>query len=214
MEILMNGSETYCLVRIAGIHAAGIRVRQGHLDSQLLPSLRAAGASLWGAFAGLFGLAADEVFLMTSWQSGSQPSSSLQQAVAKSQGLSVAAKYDLTPTVRPTNANPQERDGLYVFRLFQVETKDIEEFISLSAKAWTTINVAKGWQSEPLGLFAPIERSEEQSVLVLVTWYDGFQSWEGSRAVAPGSSQVSADFVRRSELTINTTAYATRLMRV
>ncbi len=205
----MNARETYCLTRLTGVHSPAIQGPRQQLHSEFLPSLHATGARVWGAFAGLFGLAADEVFVMTSSPSGSDPSSLVQQAVAKSDGLAISEQHALAPTVRPTDEAPLEREGLYVVRLWQTETRDIEEFVSLSADFWRVFEGGKGWQNESVGLFAPSQPSGEHSVLVSVTWYDGFSSWEASRTVLPANANV----MRRAELTLNTTAYATRLLR-
>ena len=44
--------------------------------------------------------------------------------------------------------------------------------------------------------------------MLLLTWYDGFESWQASRAPHPDAL---ANFQRRAALTGGTVAYATRL---
>ena len=45
--------------------------------------------------------------------------------------------------------------------------------------------------------------------MMLVTWYDGFDSWEISRNPAPAARE---NFSRRRDLTLQTYAVATRLV--
>ena len=47
-----------------------------------------------------------------------------------------------TYTVRPVNDAPRDRAGLYVFRFFDVMARDIDEFVALSGRAWTTFETA------------------------------------------------------------------------
>ena len=45
--------------------------------------------------------------------------------------------------------------------------------------------------------------------MLLVTWYDGFDSWQNSRNPDPAARE---NFRRRHALTTGTIAYATRLL--
>ena len=45
--------------------------------------------------------------------------------------------------------------------------------------------------------------------MLLVTWYDGLESWQISRRPNPAATE---NFLRRRELTQSTTAIATRLV--
>jgi hypothetical protein len=96
-----------------------------------------------------------------------------------------------------------------VFRFFDVETRHVEEIVELSRDAWTTFENTAAYASEPLGLFAPADPSADSGRMLLLTWYDGFRSWELSRTPAP---EARANFLRRHELTQGTVAYATALV--
>jgi hypothetical protein len=92
--------------------------------------------------------------------------------------------------------------------LFEVRPEDCDEIVALSSQAWETFEGSDRYASQPRGLFRPRSRLGAQRML-LVTWYDGFASWETSRTPAP---QASENFRRRHALTGGTVAYATRLV--
>ncbi len=175
---------------------ARVRERVGALEAQ--------GTSLWGAFSGLLGIPSSEFVLMTQNGSGSaRPDEALA-------GCRIVCQYDLVATVRPsTPAPPLRRPGLYVFRFFDVATADIDEVAKLSREAWTTFEATDAYAAEPQGLFAPRDRTSSDGRMLLLTWYDGFASWETSRQPAPAARE---NFLRRHQLTRGTIAYATRLM--
>ena len=115
----------------------------------------------------------------------------------------------LAPTVRPESTAPCERPGLYVFRFFEVATVDVSEGAALSRQAWETYENADNYASEPQGLFRPAGTASESGRMLLVTWYDGLESWQTSRRPHPKARE---NFQRRRELTRGTMALATRLV--
>jgi hypothetical protein len=169
-------------------------------DATLAPAVR------WGAFAGLFGLASNELFLLTHGDS-KELDTRLQalEAVAFSETLSLEA------TVRPVSAAPPplSREGLYVFRFFEVANADVEEIAGLSKQAWESFENAGEYAAEPLALFCEAGRAAERGQMLLLTWYDGFDSWMTSRRPDPKAWDL---FVRRHAMTASTMAYATRLV--
>lgn len=142
------------------------------------------------------------------YQDGSGPTADPTAAITDA-GFEVVRVLPLVPTVRPQTFVPLTRPGLYVFRLFDVSTDDIDEVARLSAEAWIGFENDAGYAAQPQGLFAPADRTDRRGVMVLLTWYDGLQSWEASRGPSP---ETVALFRRRRELTTGTIAYATRLV--
>ncbi len=164
----------------------------------LLPAKR------WGAFFGLFGLASNELFLIAVGDAGD-----LDDRLLALDPIAEAETLGLEATVRPTSPRPLSREGLYVFRFFEVANKDVEEIAAISKEAWETFEDTDDYSAEPQGLFCQSDRSSERGRMLLLTWYDGFDSWVTSRKPDPRARDI---FVRRHGMTKGTVAYATRLV--
>ena len=161
------------------------------------------GANVWGAFFGLFGIGSNELVLVLHCD-GPAPIEVVTEA-----GFEVVEQHALVPTVRPNSFAPLTREGLYVFRFFDVRNADVEEIAALSKQAWTSFEDTDAYAAEPQGLFCQADRSDERGVMLLLTWYDGLASWQTSRRPAPEARE---NFQRRHALTAGTIAYATRLV--
>lgn len=161
------------------------------------------GVEVWGAFAGLFGIGSNELVLVLH---GNVPAPA--KAVADA-GFEVVAHHALEPTVRPQHFAPLTRKGLYVFRFFDVKNADVQKIAGLSAEAWTTFEDTDAYAAEPIALFCEADRSKPGGVMLLLTWYDGLESWQTSRQPSP---EARKRFRQRHELTAGTIAYATRLV--
>ncbi len=180
---------------------------RAELEERTLPTLAKAGVRPWGLWYGLFGLRSNELVMVTSWPQDAATVSVLTDALPA--GAEVLELYEFVPTVRPVTDDPCTRAGLYVFRFFDVRNEDVEEIAQLSATAWETFEAASTYQSVPQALFCQRDRSSEKGVMLLLTWYDGLNSWQASRQPAPEAAQ---NFRRRAQLTLGTVAYATRLV--
>ncbi len=161
-------------------------------------------AHLWGVFHGLFGVAANELIVVTYGEVAG-----VGAAIAALDEVSEADTLLLEPTVRPTTHERRTQEGLYVFRFFDVAHKDVDEIASLSFEAWKDFETATDYAAVPQGLFRQHDTSAATGKMLLCTWYDGLNSWQASRT-PPG--QASARFRRRHALTQGTIAYATRLL--
>jgi len=178
-----------------------------HLEASVLPTLAARGVQPWGAWSGLFGIASNELVLVTH-------ATALDHATALTSSLTglpgrLTEQHVLDATARPTDARRLTRQGLYVFRFFDVRSTDVEEIIALSSDAWTRFEASDAYRAQPLGLFREHAPRAERGVMLLCTWYDGFASWQMSRTPAPAAT---ANFRRRHALTGGTVAYAVRLI--
>ncbi len=167
-------------------------------DAVLSPAKR------WGAFLGLFGIGSDELFVVSVGD--------VEHVNERLLALDSVLEVDtllLEATVRPTSEAPLGRDGLYVFRFFEVANKDIEEIAALSKEAWETFEASDDYSAEPQALFRQADRSSDRGRMLLLTWYDGLASWQSSRNPHPKAREI---FRRRHALTEGTIAYATRLL--
>ncbi len=161
-------------------------------------------AQLWGAFYGLFGLGSNELIVM-SVGDNTEAHSAMDAMVT----TELIRSIDLEPTVRPSNEQPVSKSGLYVFRFFGVQSKDIDKIAQLSQEAWTYFEDSTSYKAEPQGLFCEPDRQKEHGLMLLVTWYDGLNSWQVSRRPAP---EATRNFRERARLTTFTKPFATRLI--
>jgi hypothetical protein len=162
-------------------------------------------ARRWGLFFGLFGLASNELYLMAEGDVGG-----LSDRLLSLDSVADVETTLLEATVRPTSPEPLDRDGLYVFRFFEVANVDVEEIVAISKKAWESFETSEAYESEPVGLFRQSDLADERGRMLLLTWYDGFESWTTSRKPDPAARDL---FRRRHQLTEGTIAYATRLLK-
>ena len=192
---------TYAFSRLRATHrdfrAAHERLRADD-DASLAP------ASVWGAFHGLFGVASNELIVVTYGDVDG-----VNEAIAKQPEVASVETLLLEPTVRPTEDAPRTREGLYVFRFFDVAHKDVDEIAELSFDAWKDFENTSDYRAVPQGLFRQRDTSAASGKMLLCTWYDGLNSWQASRT-PPGEARQR--FQRRHTLTQGTIAYATRLL--
>ena len=201
----MASDALFHFARIAGPGREWQSVKQG-LERDTLPALSRAGGTCWGIWQGLFGLRSNELIMVTCWPPGADASSALRAALAAD--VAVVDSADFVATLRPADATPRTRPGLYVFRFFDVRAGDVDEIVALSGAAWTTFESSASYASEPQALFRLRDATADAGRMLLLTWYDGFESWQASRAPHPDAL---ANFQRRAALTGGTVAYATRL---
>ncbi len=196
---------TYCYLHLRGQgrDTADLRTRL----SELAGAWRQKGISLWGVWEGLFGVASNELIVIAA-AAGERAEEEFIEPLS-GQPHTLQDVRLLVPTVRPDGTAPCELPGLYVFRFFDVDTADMDEVAGLSRQAWETFENSDAYRSQPQGLFRPADRSVTSGRMLLVTWYDGLDSWQTSRRPAPEAME---NFQRRRMLTRGTVALATRLV--
>lgn len=161
-------------------------------------------ARLWGAFGGLFGVASNELIVMAYGDTDG-----VDSALTSAAEVVSATVLRLEPTVRPSREAPRTREGLYVFRFFDIAHKDIDAIAALSAEAWPSFETAERYEAIPQGLFRQRDASAPTGRMLLCTWYDGLPSWQASRTPPADAAE---RFRRRHALTQGSIAYATRLL--
>jgi hypothetical protein len=200
-------TDTYCYLRIQG-NGRDARPLLEDLQARVFPRWAELNVVPWGVFSGLFGVASNELIVMAAaegereiddFTSSVKPVGKLQRA------------RSLANTVRPVAIAPLKRQGLYVFRFFDVYNKDVNEIAQLSRGAWTTFENTSDYSAEPQGLFCEPDLTPEQGKMLLLTWYDGLESWQASREPHPQARQ---NFLQRAALTRRTVALATRLVSI
>ena len=192
-------SDTFAFLRLTA-RQGGWQGLHSQLTSHLAPS------SIWGAFHGLFGVGSNELIVVTA---GEDDAVDASIETARRLNVEHVDALKLMPTARPTSADPLTREGLYVFRFLEVANADVDEIASLSAQAWRTFESPGEYRAQAQGLFCQHDRSDVRGRMLLLTWYDGLNSWQTSRAPP---AEAAALFQRRRTLTSGTIAYATRLI--
>ena len=171
-----------------------------YVRGTLIPDLEKDDMLEYGVFQGLFGLASNELYLVMS----SQRSVSQLNIGGEFQ---VKERIDLVPTIRPTDHTRRTREGIYVFRWFDVMNKDVGEIAELSAKAWLTFE--ERFDTEVQCLFAEQNRESAQGKMLLITWYRDLSVWQQSRQPP---TEARENFMRRHQLTLQAKPIATRLL--
>jgi|TARA_Y100000310_G_C20616770_1_gene781057 hypothetical protein len=196
-------SISYQLNRLKDNTSNGVQPALQKLQASLLPAAEQAGYRVWGIFFGLFGLATNELYLVTMRD---QPDDALSDLIA-AESLQLQQTFDLIPTVRPVQHEPRTARGIYVFRWFDVRTQDVTEIAQLSEAAWVTFE--GGFDTEVQGLFAERKPDADLGKMLLVTRYRDLSVWEASRRPPPEAGE---HFAKRHQLTIEATPIATRLV--
>jgi hypothetical protein len=198
-------SDTYCYLHLR------TPARDWHelldaLKTTTFALWRQSGIEVWGVWHGLFGVASNELIVMAAARD-ELPAQAFTGALPD--GVDVRHAELLESTVRPVDTAPCERPGVYVFRFFEVGNADVDAIVQLSREAWTTFENTDAYAAEPQGLFAQHDRRSERGRMLLVTWYDGLESWQTSRTPSPAARE---NFQRRQALVSRTVALATRLV--
>jgi hypothetical protein len=202
---------TYELLRIKDTNSNGILTMVKTINTRILPEAGRSGYSLYGIFFGLFGLASNELYLMamreedSSSQNGITPLTKL----IPEHDFILRESYQLSPTVRPIEHTTRTKDGIYVFRWFNIFNRDVDEIVKLSDEAWVPFE--GGFESEVQGLFSERDRSQERGWMLLLTWYRNLSVWEASRRPP---EEARERFLRRHKLTIEAIPIATRLYHI
>lgn len=183
---------------------------QAALKDEVFGAWRQEDVSVWGVWTGLFGVASNELIVMVAAAGERELEVFEAPLAASSVAITPVDTLALAPTVRPEHPLPCERPGLYVFRFFDVLGKDVDEIAALSGEAWETFENTDAYAAEPQGLFRQSGQGPAaKGRMLLVTWYDGLESWQTSRKPNPAATE---NFLRRRELTSGTVALATRLL--
>jgi len=164
--------------------------------------LRQQKITIYGIFTGLFGLATNEIYVVTSAAYEHDLG-----GVFTDTALNIETSHLFLPTVRPTTHAPLKSPGIYVFRWFTVKNEHTTEIVNLSKSAWKSFE--SGFDTEIQALFAEPESDAVLGQMLLITRYADLSVWEASRQPADDARE---NFQRRHALTIEARAIATQLV--
>lgn len=203
----MGGAAGFSWLRIRHDRDSPERLR-AELAACWEPSIARHGAGVWGAFAGHFGVdSRDLLYIISHPRRQRQPVNALTDLLPA--GVLAEEALALVATIRPVDVQPLTQSGLYVHRFFETEVEHVDEMVHLSGEAWRTFETSERYNARPMGLFREANPPGPGSRMLLVTWYDGFTSWQASRNFPPEAAE---NFRRRGELTRASLAMATRLL--
>jgi hypothetical protein len=168
------------------------------------------GGAVWGVWTALFGMASNELVVVTAWPDSASPVATLQDALPD--GFRVVASHHFSPTVRPTSADPVTRAGVYVHRFFRTREQHMQEIVDLSVEAWKTFATDEDYGTEQIAFFRPHARASDQERLgdmLLISWYPDLANWERSRNFPPAAGAL---FRKRAERVESSLPFAMRLL--
>ena len=191
-------------------HTGSARALAQSLREEGLPRLEAIGGRFYGLWVAQFGLASDQLVLMTSWDRQQGVSASVEEALSSLEAVECIDHHMVVPTARPKSAEPPRRPGTYVHRWFDVAPRNVDEIVELSATAWETFEST--FEVEVIGFFLRVvEPSANSTQLMLLNWYPSLAAWEASRNF-DADPESKRNFLRRAELTTGTRAITTALV--
>jgi hypothetical protein len=117
----------------------------------------------------------------------------------------------MKPTLRPAAGDRMTPGGVWVHRIFNIQTRDLDEFVALSAEGWADFETR--FEAKVFGLFEvtyPEARPAELELL-LITRYASHAEWEASR---DPSTAAMRTFARRAALTLRTRAASCLLLPI
>ena len=165
-------------------------------NDDITKQIQTAGHEVFGIFASLFGLASNEIYLVTFGET--------QTSLSFPDDVELISTHLFNATLRPLDHQPRTRPGIYVFRWFSVLPNAVEEIIQLSYNAWPAFEGS--FETEVQGLF--VEATGQPSEMLLITWYKNLSAWEESRHPPEHARE---NFLRRHQLTLNAKPIATIL---
>ncbi len=193
----------------AGSYRAPVGNLVQSLREEGLPRLEACGGNYYGLWLAQFGLAANQLVLMTCWEREKGVPVAVEEVLSSLESVERIDHHMVAPTARPSSAEPPRRPGTYVHRWFDVEPQHVDEVVELSAVAWETFEST--FEVEVIGFFRTLaEPGAELAQLMLLNWYPSLAAWEASRQF-DSDPESKRRFVRRAELTRGTWAIASVL---
>jgi hypothetical protein len=196
----MHTAYDYLFLELEG----GAAARQAFIDGL---ADRPATDEVLAVFAAQLGWQAAEIAVLIARAENSP--SETASAVAGAGGVIGRTRRILRPTLRPTAGVLPAPGGVWVHRIFQIDVRNLAEFVALSGEGWADFE--DRFDARVFGLFEvtyPVARPGELELL-LITRYASHAEWEASRDPSTAAMQT---FARRAALTLRTRAVSTLLL--
>ena len=183
-----------------------------HVRSRVA-GLAAAGGEVVGYFTPQLGWVGRQVALLVKWSPEARNRDRELVSVMRDKTVRTGQRAGLEATTRPGITDRPQPGGIYVHRWFVVETRNVPEFLTLSAEGWRDFEVR--FETRIFGLFKAerslTDRQTGVTRLLLITRYASHGVWEASR---DPSTAAMAAFAKRQLLTRDSWAASTVLVPV
>ena len=171
-----------------------------HIRDVAAPAIAAGSGEIVGLFQGQLGFSSNEAVLLLRWPAAGRDR---LREIDRAPFVVTMHPEMLVPTVRPDDKALLRKGGIYVHRWFTVDADQVDDFVSLSNRAWA--NFEGSYQTQIFGLFTA-ERTvqdlrEGTGRLLLLTYYASHGVWEESREQTRDPNGL---FVKRHTLTRST----------
>ena len=117
-----------------------------------------AGGNVYGVWRSQIGRPRDELSVITYWPAGTTADVAETALLAEVGSVIRVSTELMSPTLRPTDANPPRRQGNYAFRWMSTPAENWNELLALCADAWPGFESA--YDSQVIGLW---RMSEERT---------------------------------------------------
>jgi hypothetical protein len=158
----------------------------------------------WRSLVGL-GLARDEGIAVSAYASEAAAHAAPAPEFA---GLACSERRVIEASVRPTSDAPPQYEGVYVFRWFDIDEADWEDFRDMSDAAWP--NMEQVFDVNICGFWRARDVDAPAASVLLLTRYADLSVWEASRWWRNPDAAADASmsrFKKRNEIINATVAY-------
>lgn len=195
---------------IADIDMENLDYKRQIDSARLAGAVRGQGGLVCGMWrGGMFGLATNQVAILSAWDGGRAPAERFAAALA-GDDAAIVDQGEYAATVRPDAPGPitpsEFGGGFYVIRWIRMRRADVAEYTQLCLETWPAFEATAACRC--YGVFQPRGEDDIQKLLML-TWYGSLNDWDVSRSLQPGDK---AKWARRSEMELSHWADAGRLI--
>lgn len=202
--VLSKSEASHLVGRDEGIDMENVDYKRQPDITRVAEYIDSANGLCCGLFrGGMFGLATNQLALLSAWENPAATSPCAE--LAQQNGWSLSDEARLIATVRPTDAKKIDRAGIYVIRWIRMLESDIDEYTRLCLETWPAFEAMT--HSRCYGVFRPLESADVVKLLML-TWYASLTDWEQSRQLNPADQ---SKWARRSEMELSHWAETGRL---
>ena len=172
----------------------------------LRAAVEASGGSLCGIWrGGLFGLATNQVAVLSEWST--QEAAQALRLGNDAESTTLCDECVLQPTVRPLEPLHLHMPGFYVLRWLRMRRQDVADYTNLCLATWPAFEAAGN--AYCYAVFQECTTNDDVVKLLMVTWYDSMQAWEDTRQLAPRDKD---KWARRSTMELVHWGHAARLV--
>jgi hypothetical protein len=176
------------------------------------PSIETANGRLYGIWRSQIGQPRDTLNAITVWGESGVGQAAFMDMLGTIASVRAQDVTAMTPTLRPQDDAPPQRQGNFAFRWFETPKRNWQEFLDLCEQAWPDFEAS--YDSQVIGLWR-IEDIAQPDVVrsLLMTRRPDLAMWERSK-IPQGAKEtaVREALSRRYDLCSSTFVYTTTLL--